>query len=61
MTLLRRKPRANTAPDTAFKQGKQAAQQGLSIGMCPYSGWQQLEERTSWLHGYEVARGNNND
>lgn len=38
---------------TAYQQGKTAAKKGLSIGMCPYSGFYQLQERMEWIRGYE--------
>lgn len=37
----------------AFNEGKEAAKQGMSIGMCPYRGEQYLHERMEWLRGYE--------
>lgn len=38
---------------TAYQQGKTAAINGVSIGMCPYNGIYQLQERIEWLRGYE--------
>lgn len=56
MTLFRQTTKSRPHPiklDIALKEGKKAAQQGLSIGMCPYSGWKQLAERENWIKGYE--------
>lgn len=39
--------------DNAFNEGKEAAKQSQSIGMCPYRGAQFLHERQEWLKGYE--------
>lgn len=41
---------------TAFNKGKEAAKQGLSVGMCPYSGWQQLTDRQDWINGFECTK-----
>lgn len=41
---------------TAYQQGKTAAKNGLSIDMCPYSGFYQLQERMKWLRGYYESK-----
>lgn len=50
------KDKARSTSDVAFNEGKEAAIQGLSVGMCPYSGWQQLTERKNWLYGFECIK-----
>lgn len=50
------KDKAPSTNDVVFNEGKEAAKQGLSVGMCPYSGWQQLTERKNWLYGFECAK-----
>lgn len=61
MTLFRQTLKSRPHPiklDIALKEGKKAAQQGLSIGMCPYRGYKQLAERENWINGYESVKNN---
>lgn len=45
-----------TRLNDAFNQGQAAAKSGVTIGMCPYSGWKQVEERKRWIEGFEFIR-----
>lgn len=50
--MPQRSPTLESLED-AFNEGREAAKQGQSIGMCPYGGEQYLDERMEWLKGYE--------
>lgn len=52
LRIPQRSPMLKNLEDV-FSEGKEAAKQGISIGMCPYIGVSFLDERLEWIRGYE--------